>query len=249
MKFIHKYKSLNFDSRRKDSEIYYIILHYTAMKSDIEALNHLCDTKNKVSSHFLINKIGKIYQLVDLKMRAWHAGKSFWGGEIDINSTSVGIEIDNSGYNLDFEEFPKTQIQSLMVLLSFLKKNFHIKDENILGHSDVSPYRKIDPGSKFPWHFLQKKEISYMPKTNKNKIYNNLNILLEKKSLNSIKKEILFMLSLIGFDISFAKKDHKYFLMLIKSYQLHYRASKTDGKLDVETINIIKSHANDLLTI
>ena len=104
MKFINKYKSPNFDKRKKGSKIKYIIIHYTAMRTDIEALNFLCNKKNKVSSHFLINKSGKIYKLVNLQNRAWHAGESYWKGERDINSNSIGIEIDNSGKILDFEK-------------------------------------------------------------------------------------------------------------------------------------------------
>ena len=121
MKFISIYKSPNYNFRKKKAHIKYIIIHYTAMQTDLEALTHLCDKKNKVSSHFFINKVGKIYKLVDPKFRAWHAGISFWKGEKDINSNSIGIEISNSGYHLDFEKYDFGQITSLINLLLYLK--------------------------------------------------------------------------------------------------------------------------------
>ena len=105
MKFINKHKSLNYDKRCKRLSIKYIIIHYTAMRTDVEAINYLCNKNNQVSSHFLINRIGKIFNLVNVNYRAWHAGKSYWKKERDINSNSIGIEIDNSGYNLDFENY------------------------------------------------------------------------------------------------------------------------------------------------
>ena len=102
MKFINKYKSVNFNLRKKGHKIKYIILHYTAIKTDYEAIQHLIDKKNKVSSHFLINKKGKIFSLVDIKKRAWHAGQAFWKGDRDINSNSIGIELDNTGHYINF---------------------------------------------------------------------------------------------------------------------------------------------------
>ena len=122
MKFINKYKSLNYDKRCKRLSIKYIIIHYTAMRTDVEAINYLCDKNNQVSSHFLINRIGKIFNLVNVNYRAWHAGKSYWKKERDINSNSIGIEIDNSGYNLDFENYNSLQFKAIVKLLIFLKK-------------------------------------------------------------------------------------------------------------------------------
>ena len=107
MKFINKYQSKNYDLRDNKSDIKYIILHYTAMKSDIEAINHLCDKNNKVSAHFVVSKSGTIYNLVDMNFRAWHAGLSSWKKEKDINSYSIGIELDNSGHHLKFENYKK----------------------------------------------------------------------------------------------------------------------------------------------
>ena len=159
MKFIEKYKSPSFDIRKKYFSINYIIIHYSAIKSYKEALNHLSERKNKVSSHFFINKSGEIFYLVDVINRAWHAGRSYWKGIIDINSESIGIEMDNSGHHYDFENYTPKQINSLIQLLKYISIKFNINKQNILGHSDVSPYRKIDPGEKFPWEYLAKNKI------------------------------------------------------------------------------------------
>ena len=120
MKFINKYISVNFNLRKKGHKIKYIILHYTAIKSDYEAIKHLIDKKNKVSSHFLINKKGKIFSLVDLKKRAWHAGRSFWKGDRDINSNSIGIELDKKQLDKVYKTF-----------LTFADKNKEVSDKDI----------------------------------------------------------------------------------------------------------------------
>ena len=249
MKFIEKYKSPNFDIRKKDSSLNYIIIHYSAIKSYKEALSHLSERKNKVSSHFFINKSGEIFYLVDVVNRAWHAGRSYWKGIIDINSESIGIEMDNSGHHYDFENYTPKQINSLIQLLKYISIKFNINKQNILGHSDISPYRKIDPGERFPWKKLKKNNLSFFP----NELFQNtkykIERYLEKKLDNRNKKyRLLYMLNKIGYDIRAAKKDKKKYYMLIKAYQMHYRQSLISGKLDLETYNLILSHYNEVLT-
>ena len=249
MKFINKYKSNNFNKRRKINNIKYIILHYTAMQSYKEAIKHLCDKKNKVSSHFLINKGGEIFNIVNIKDRAWHAGQSFWQNETDINSCSIGIEIDNSGYHLNFEDYTDKQINSLIKLIKFLKNIYNIKNSAILCHSDISPYRKIDPGEKFPWEKLFKLNISYLPRKKVTKTLDSIDIILDNNFLSNNKERAIYILSKIGFDINPAIKNKKNFNLLIKAYQLHYRSSLVNGKLDTETYGILINHYKDLLTI
>ncbi|MFL2510334.1 MAG: N-acetylmuramoyl-L-alanine amidase [Alphaproteobacteria bacterium] len=250
MKFINKYKSANFNTRKKGHRIKFIILHYTAIKSDYEAIKHLIDKKNKVSSHFLVNKKGKIFSLVDSKKRAWHAGKSFWKGDMDINSSSIGIELDNTGHYLNFERYPKKQIDSLINLLNFLKNKFKIDDQNFLSHSDISPYRKNDPGEKFPWKKLLKCNLGFTPKALSQKEYETIKKNLNLKRNKTLKQSALYMLSNIGYDISLAKKNNsKYFFMLIRAYQMHHRQKLVNGKLDNETVKLIASHFNQTLTI
>ena len=249
MKFIEKYKSLSFGIRKKDSSLNYIIIHYSAIKSYKEALSYLSERKNKVSSHFFINKSGEIFYLVDVKNRAWHAGRSYWKGIIDINSESIGIEMDNSGHHYDFENYNPKQIKSLIRLLKYISKRFNINKQNVLGHSDISPYRKIDPGERFPWKKLNKNNLSFLPNKLLRNKKNKIERYLEKKIDNRNKKyRLLYMLNKIGYDIRAAKKDKKKYYMLIKAYQMHYRQSLVSGKLDLETYNLILSHYNEVLT-
>ena len=249
MKFIEKYKSPSFDIRKKDSSLNYIIIHYSAIKSYKEALSHLSERKNKVSSHFFINKSGEIFYLVDVINRAWHAGRSYWKGIIDINSESIGIEMDNSGHHYDFENYTPKQINSLIQLLKYISIKFNISKQNILGHSDISPYRKIDPGERFPWKKLKKNNLSFFPNKLFQNTKNKIERYLEKKLDSRNKKyQLLYMLNKIGYDIRAVKKDKKKYYILIKAYQMHYRQRLISGKLDLETYNLILSHYNEMLT-
>mgnify|MGYP001411876642 FL=1 len=250
MKFIYKHKSPNFDKRKKGFSIKYIVLHYTAMKFKDEAIAHLCNKSNKVSSHFLIDKLGKIYNLVDIRNRAWHAGKSYWQGKKDLNSQSIGIELDNSGYNLNFENYSLKQINSLIRLIQYLCKKYHIHRENILGHSDIAPYRKIDPGEKFPWKRLEKFDLSFKHTTIPKYILDKEAIFFNKISKKKLIKKIsLEMLNKIGYDVGPAKRNERNFFVLIKAYQMHYRQSYVSGKLDAHTFNLIcYQYINEILT-
>ena len=147
----HRFKSSNFDERKQ--KISFLIYHYTETKNLNQAIKILTNKKRKVSCHFIIDVNGFIYNLVDTKERAWHAGESMWGKLTDINSRSIGIEIVYPG-EASGVTYSNKQISSLIELSSFLKKKFKICDKNILGHSDIAPHRKIDPGIFFPWEEL-----------------------------------------------------------------------------------------------
>ena len=247
MKLISNYSSPNFNKRKANTAIQFIIIHYTAMKTDIEAINYLCEIKSRVSSHFLISKKGKIYQLVSTNKRAWHAGTSYWQKNKDINSRSIGIELDYQARNYN-KSYSLKQISSLIYLLKKLKKKYKINSKCILGHSDIAPYRKIDPGKNFPWRILYKKNITYFPDINYNfqisKIENNLNILKFKTK----KQKILYMLNNIGYDISLAKINYYNYKKLIKAYQMHFVNSKNLGKMNLQTYKSLLFHYNQLLT-
>jgi N-acetylmuramoyl-L-alanine amidase len=219
------------------------------MQTDIEAINHLCNKVSKVSSHFLINKKGNIYNLVNLKNRSWHAGLSYWKNIKDINSYSIGIEMDYSGTDSNNNKFSNLQIKSLEKLLIYVKRKYKIKSNSILGHSDISPYRKKDPGEKFPWRAFSVKKIVFFPQKIKKSESQNIDNLLNKLSLNSRKEKALFMLSKIGYDVNLAKKSRFFYIKLIKAYQMHYGKSDLKGLLDLSTYEKIKCHYNDLLTI
>jgi N-acetylmuramoyl-L-alanine amidase len=138
--------SPNFDERRPN----FVILHHTSNENIEHSLRVLTGSTPRVSAHYLIGRNGRIYQLVDERHRAWHAGESFWGGQRDLNSTSIGIELDNNGD----EPFAEPQIVSLIALLTDLKSRYKIPAANFLGHGDVAPGRKVDPSHLFPWRRL-----------------------------------------------------------------------------------------------
>lgn len=151
---LSKMKSTNFDDRRGVKKPTHIILHYTGMNSFKAALDRLCDPESKVSAHYLIDLEGRLYPLVDEDKRAWHAGQSFWDGIVDMNSHSIGIEITNPGHEFGYQPFPGKQIDAVIELCLGLIGKYGIKSYNILGHSDIAPRRKQDPGELFPWEKL-----------------------------------------------------------------------------------------------
>lgn len=128
----------------------YVILHHTSDDSTTQALATLTSAERKVSAHYLIGRDGRIFQLVEENLRAWHAGLSWWGGQTDMNSASIGIELDNNGS----EPYPDAQIEALLALLADLRNRYQIPAANVIGHADVAPGRKVDPGALFPWQRL-----------------------------------------------------------------------------------------------
>ena len=144
--------SPNFNERTVPPDM--LVLHYTGMTSGPEALARLCDEQSKVSSHYLVEEDGRVFRLVPEERRAWHAGVSFWKGESDINGRSIGIEIVNPGHEFGYRPFPEAQIAAVIELVADIRTRWSIEDGRILGHSDVAPGRKIDPGELFPWKQL-----------------------------------------------------------------------------------------------
>ena len=147
--------SPNFSKRQK--KIKYIIIHYTGTKTLLEALNIFKDKTSQVSCHWLVSKKGKLYKIVDEKNVAWHAGISSWKGEKMLNDNSIGIELDNTGHGFDYKIFSNIQMRVLEKLLKLLIQKYDIEKKNILGHSDIAPDRKLDPGELFNWARLAKK--------------------------------------------------------------------------------------------
>lgn len=154
--------SPNFNER-KASPLDMLIIHYTGMKSGEEALQRMCDPDAEVSAHYMIEEDGRIYQLVEEGMRAWHAGKSYWDGRNDINSHSIGIELVNPGHEWGYRDFSEIQISRLIELIQDIKTRHAIRAEYVLGHSDVAPERKLDPGELFPWDRLVEKRLAIRP--------------------------------------------------------------------------------------
>jgi N-acetylmuramoyl-L-alanine amidase len=157
--------SPNFNDRKNNQAPVMLILHYTGTRSAEEA-EEIYRTPNQVAPHYMIDKDGAVTQYVAEDKRAWHAGQSSFDGLQDINSSSIGIEIVNSGHVYDFEHFPSLQISKLMELIRSIRLRWSIPDCYILGHSDIAPGRKIDPGEKFPWDILHQNGIGLLPHFN-----------------------------------------------------------------------------------
>ncbi len=148
----HRRPSPNHDER--DLPITMVVLHYTEMRSAEDALTRLCDAQTGVSAHYLISEAGEVTQMVEEDRRAWHAGVSYWRGHKDVNSASIGIELDHPGHVYGYRPFDDRQIDALVPLLHRIMKGHDIPRANIVGHSDVAPARKTDPGELFPWDRL-----------------------------------------------------------------------------------------------
>jgi N-acetylmuramoyl-L-alanine amidase len=144
--------SPNFDARKGPPDT--LVLHYTGMQTGEAALERLRSPEAKVSSHYLVEEDGRVFRLVPEERRAWHAGLSFWKGRTDLNSLSVGVEIVNPGHEFGYRAFPDAQIASVIALVADIRSRWTIDDALILGHSDVAPERKDDPGELFPWKRL-----------------------------------------------------------------------------------------------
>ncbi len=153
--------SENFDERGAGVDM--VVLHYTGMQTGAAALDRLCDRASKVSCHYLIEEDGGIFRLVDETMRAWHAGVSSWRGEAGINARSIGIEIVNPGHEFGYRAFPAPQIDALVTLLKDIRARRKIPVNRVLGHSDVAPMRKEDPGELFPWARLAREGLAVGP--------------------------------------------------------------------------------------
>ena len=238
--------SPNFNSKKRISkQIKFIIFHYTGMRKESEAINRLTNIQSEVSCHYLIKNNGKIVKVVPDLFVAWHAGKSSWKNLKSLNQNSIGIEITNPGHEFGYKKFSEKQIISLLKLSKFLMNKYKIRSKNILGHSDISPNRKKDPGEKFPWEYLSKKKIGLWHTLKKSE-------LIKKRILktNKIEKEFFFNnLFKIGYLKKAAKTINKesYLRELVKAFQRRFRQDLIDGKIDQEcliiSINLLKIYS------
>lgn len=192
-----------------------VVLHYTGMQSAAEAQERLCDPAAEVSAHYLIDEDGAVIRLVDEENRAWHAGRSSWRGITDINSASVGIELVNPGHEFGYRPFPEAQIQALLPLLADIVKRHDIPRANIVGHSDVAPARKDDPGELFPWDLLARYRLALAkPELTMRLVWDN---------------DSAFFLALerFGYDIT----DQT---AAVRAFQRRWRPRRVDGVVDGE---------------
>jgi N-acetylmuramoyl-L-alanine amidase len=224
--------SPNTGERRKGARPRLIVLHYTGMASAAKAIQWLATPASKVSCHYVIDEAGAITQMVPEALRAWHAGASHWGGEPDVNSISIGIEIQNPGHAHGYPDFPEAQMQAVAALCGDIAGRHAMPPEAVLAHSDVSPGRKIDPGEKFDWAWLAQQGVGHWvapaPVDDGSESYglgDEAPAIAEAQS----------MLRRYGYDVEAHGKLDAHTRKVLRAFQLHFRPQGVDGRLDSGT--------------
>lgn len=230
--------SPNHDER--STPITVLVLHYTGMENGPVALERMCSARSKVAAHYMVEEDGQVFQLVDEERRAWHAGVSSWQGAIDINSASVGIEIVNGGHDYDLPDFPAAQIQVVTALSKAIIERRGIQMMNVVGHSDIAPARKQDPGEKFPWRALASAGVGFWP-TN---ISKDQRVLFEKGSNDRGVAILQSGLAFVGYGVEVNGKMDAQTCDVVSAVQRRYRPDSITGEVDVQTMEIITKLAD-----
>lgn len=206
--------SPNFDGRPHVVPIDMLVLHYTGMESASAALARLCDPCSAVSAHYLVDEDGAVYRLVAEEQRAWHAGVSSWRGMTDINARSIGIELVNPGHEFGYRPFPEPQMVAVTVLCEDIVRRRQIPARNVVGHSDVAPRRKMDPGELFDWARLAAAGVGLWP--------------AESDLCIMDPNVITDMLAKVGYEMSDP-------VAALKAFQRHFRPERVTGRIDFGT--------------
>lgn len=227
--------SPNHDARPPAKPISLLVLHYTGMASAAAALDRLTDPAAKVSAHYVIDEDGAVYGLVDESRRAWHAGVSSWAGERDINGISIGIELVNPGhaypgYAGGYRSFPEMQMRSLEQLATDILRRHAIPAHRVLGHSDVAPTRKTDPGELFDWERLAAAGIGVMPVDRPNRMQT-----LKPGDCGRRVRELRTGLRRFGYGLSGGDRYDDELETVVRAFQRHYRRIRVDGIADGDT--------------
>lgn len=212
--------SPNHDARPQGAAIDMLVLHYTGMKTAEEALARLCDPEAKVSAHYTIDRTGRVYAHVPEERRAWHAGVSYWAGERNVNARSIGIEIVNPGHEFGYEPFTEPQIAALIDLAGGILARHPIPPSRVLGHSDVAPARKQDPGELFPWAHLADFGIGLWP-------FGGVAV-AGSEAIAHFARD----LGRLGYGT--APEVDVPLEAVVTAFQRHWRPAKVDGVIDVE---------------
>ncbi len=215
--------SPNFGRRRAGAAVDMLVLHYTGMPSAEAALDRLCDARAEVSAHYLVDEDGTVYRLVDEAHRAWHAGVSCWAGERDVNSRSIGIELANPGHEFGYRPFPDAQMEALIELARGILARHPIPPHRVLGHSDVAPGRKIDPGEKFDWRLLAQAGIGLWATPG-----------APPASPVELAKVQLDLRN-FGYDVAATGEADEQTRAVVCAFQRHFRPQRCDGVCDGET--------------
>ncbi len=229
--------SPNLEPRRENMRPTILLLHYTGLADCGKAVDWLSRPESKVSCHYVIDECGRIIQMVPESMRAWHAGLSNWGGETDINSTSIGIEIHNAGHDLGYPAFPEAQMEAVIALSRDIIARNGIRPERVLAHSDVAPVRKKDPGEKFDWARLARAGIGHW---------------VEPAPLVKSDRGVSMgfggeLISLVqelfkqyGYDIEPTGEFEEKTEFVVRAFQRHFRPARVDGCIDQSTITTLE---------
>jgi N-acetylmuramoyl-L-alanine amidase len=221
--------SPNFNARSANVTLSYVVLHYTDMADTEAALARLCDPQAEVSAHYVIGRDGRVYHLVDEAMRAWHAGRSCWRGQRDMNSASIGIELCNPGASHGYVPFPDAQIATLEPLLRAIVARHDMDARHcLLGHSDIAPARKQDPGHLFPWQRLAEKGYGVWPQPTAN----------DAVAGDDPQGEARRLLSAIGYDVEDLDKA-------LTAFQRRFLPTALSGIADTRTIALLRAVARD----
>lgn len=203
--------SPNFDDRAPGTPIDMLVLHYTGMANADAALDRLCDPAAKVSAHYVIDESGAVYRLVPEDRRSWHAGVASWRGNRDVNGRSIGIELVNPGHQYGYRDFPAAQMEALAGLALAILSRHPIAGRNVVGHSDIAPDRKLDPGERLDWRRLAERGIGMWP--------------AETRPVEEA--DVLGLLAEYGYDAGARQ--------VIAAFQRHFRPRRIDGNADSET--------------
>lgn len=213
--------SPNFDVRPEGTPLDVLVLHYTGMRTAEEALARLCDPAAKVSSHYTVDEEGRIYRHVDESKRARHAGISWWAGERDVNNRSIGIEIVNPGHEFGYVPFAEPQIRSVIELARDIVRRHPIPPQRVVGHSDVAPARKTDPGELFPWERLAENGIGLYPRA-----------AAQHETSHTSEEQFASMLAIYGYGVS--PDVDVPLATVVAAFQRHFRPERVDGIIDAD---------------
>ena len=226
--------SPNFGARKDGKKVEALVLHYTGMKTAKGAEDWLCADESQVSAHYLVYEDGFIVQMVREADRAWHAGKSYWQGERDLNSVSIGIEIANPGHH-GYTDFPPEQIEAVIKLCRGIIRRHKIVPERVLAHSDIAPGRKVDPGEKFSWGRLAGEGIGNFVEAAPIQGGRFLSPGDEGQPVEALQA----MLALYGYECPVTGVFDPATFRDVKAFQLHFRPEKVDGIADFSTVDTL----------
>lgn len=236
------FPSPNHGERRNSCNPDMLILHYTGMPTASEALQRLCNPITEVSAHYFIFEDGRILQLVPEARRAWHAGVSFWAGEQDVNSRSIGVEIANPGHEDTLQPFPVEQIQATISLCKDIIGRWSIKPERILAHSDIAPGRKVDPGELFPWQQLHREGVGHWVPP----VSNDHGHAFCRGDQGKPVEAFQAMLAFYGYGIEIDGEFGEQTEAVVAAFQRHFRPTHVDGIADFSTITTLRNLINAL---